>query len=618
MLTSRRAIKTLSILVVVPAALHGQQRSADYEISFPNAAQHEAKVVVTYRGVAPGSTLNAVVSKSSPGRYALATFAKNVYDVVAVDGRGRRLATARPNAHQWAIKGHDGTVRISYTVWGDRIDGTYLSIDHAHAHLNMPATFMFAHGMEAVPIRLKINRPAGWSIATQLIPTADSAVFTAPNLQWFMDSPTEVGPVIVRSWTRTFAGKPSTWRVAVHHLGTATQVDSFAVMTRAIVDESIAIWGEPAGYDQGTYTFLNDYLPWASGDGMEHRNSTIITSSGNLADRAARINRLGTVSHEFFHSWNMERLRSKAIEPFAFDGENMSSELWFGEGFTSYYGPLIIRRAGFYTDEEYAQTLSGAVVGTLNSAARLHGSAADMSRLAPFFDGATYLDPVNRQNTFLSYYTWGSVIALGLDLTLRERYGKTLDGYMRLLWKNYGRLQTPALAPLRPYTMADLRLTLGTFTADTAFANDFFRRYVEGREVQDFAPLLAPAGFLLATDSTVSPWLGASLDNDSGKVFVNWSGEGSSAYEAGISSGDIIYSVDGVPAVSIDTLSAIIARHRVGDVVKLDVEQRKVRRVVRMTLKGRREMRIVTNEAASRPITESIRQFRKAWLGSRQ
>jgi len=606
------------VFALVPASLTAQQRSVEYDISFPNAAEHEARVVATFRGVPAGTTLHVRMSQSSPGRYARTTFAKNIYDVTAVDGKGRSVQIARPDAHGWDIRGHDGTVRVSYVVWGDRTDGTYDGIDHSHAHLNMPATFMFAHGMDAAPIRLTIHPQDGWTVATQLAPTRDPNVFTAPNMQWFMDSPTEVGPLSFRSWTETHRGKTSTWRLAVHHLGTEAQLDSFAVMVRRVTDEAVAVWGEPAGYDLGTYTFLIDYVPWANGDGMEHRNSTIVSSGrSTISDQAKRISSLGTVSHEFFHSWNMERLRSKEIEPFDFDGEDMSDGLWFGEGFTNYYGPLILRRAGFYSDEEFGRNIGGAVIETLNSPARRHGSPVDMSRQAPFFDGASYRDPTNQANIFISYYTWGSVVALGLDLTLRERFDTTLDDFMRALWRDFGRHQSAAFAPERPYTVSDLRIALGGFTRDTTFANDFFRRYVEGREVPDFGKLFEPAGFHLAVDSTDSPFLGASLDNDTSKVFVNWSQEGGSAFDAGLASGDYIVAIDGTPAVSIDSVNAIIERHKVGDVVQLDVEEKLVRKTIPMTIRGRRGMKIVSYETAGIPITDAIRSFRKSWLGSK-
>ena len=617
-LSGRRlsAVVAFAAGLAFPGALAAQGR-IEYDISFPKAAQHEARVTATFRGIPAGKPLDARMSRSSPGRYALSNFAKNVYDVTAVDGRGRTLNIVRPNPHTWTVAGHDGTVRISYTVWGDRIDGTYLSVDHSHAHINAPATFMYAAGMEASPVRLTIHPRAGWRIATQLAPTSDSLTFAAPNLQYFLDSPVEVGPITVRSWTASHGGKPSTWRLAIHHLGTEAEVDSFAVMAREVVDESIAMWGEPARYDFGTYTFLIDYLPWASGDGMEHRNSTIISSRNNLTNRARRIERLGTLTHEFFHSWNMERLRARAIEPFDFGRENMSSELWLGEGFSDYGRDLIIRRAGFYSDDDFARIVGGAAVSVITSPARAHGSPADMSRLAPFFDGGSYLDPTNRQNTFASYYAWGSVVAFGLDLTLRQKYDKTFDDYMRLLWKDFGRHQSAAFAPLRPYTQADLRNALATLTGDRSFAEDFFKRFIDGRDVPDFAKLLEPAGFRLVIDPE-QPYLGASIDNDSGRVFVNWTQEGGSMFDAGISSGDLVYRIGGIPTISADSLNAVIRRRRIGEVVQVEVEQRTVRRTVGMTIRGYRPMRMATFESLGLPVSNDVLEFRRKWLGSKR
>ena len=129
-----------SALLALSASPVAAQQRVEYDIPFPNAGVHEGRVVATFIGVPRGSTLHVRMSRSSPGRYALATFAKNVYDVVATDGKGNTLVVGRPDSHGWDIALHDGTVRVQYTVWGDRIDGTYLSIDHTHAHMNMPAT----------------------------------------------------------------------------------------------------------------------------------------------------------------------------------------------------------------------------------------------------------------------------------------------------------------------------------------------------------------------------------------------------------------------------------------------------------------------------------------------
>ena len=190
-------------VVALPHSLAAQAQRApnaaargaavEYAIAFPNAAHHEAEVAVTFRAVPPGA-LQLRMSRSSPGRYALHEFAKNVYALKAVDSKGRALTVTRPNPHQWDVRGHDGTVKVTYTLFGDRGDGTYAGIDRSMAHLNIPATFAWARGLESRPIRVTFHRPdSSWTVATQLFPTKDSSTFTAPHLQYFMDSPTHLG-----------------------------------------------------------------------------------------------------------------------------------------------------------------------------------------------------------------------------------------------------------------------------------------------------------------------------------------------------------------------------------------------------------------------------------------
>jgi predicted metalloprotease with PDZ domain len=433
-----------------------------------------------------------------------------------------------------------------------------------------------------------------------------------------MDSPTEVGPVAWRSWTASYSGKTSTWRLAAHYIGTAAQLDTFTIMVRRVVAEEVAMWGRPPRYDFGTYTFIADYLPWGTSDGMEHRNSTVLTGRFGLNTYETRLAKLESVAHEFFHSWNMERLRSRQIEPFDFTRANISDALWFGEGFTNYYGALLMRRSGFYSDSAFLAQFGGEIGGTINSPARLHGSAVDMSRTAVFFDGGSYVDRTNAPNRVLSYYTAGMVIAAGLDLTLRERFNTSLDEYMRALWRDYGQYQSSSGTPERPYTVADLRNELGKVSRDPQFASDFFRRYVEGREIPDFAALFAPAGIWFSQDSVVKPFFGASMDSVAKGVVINWSSEAGSAYAAGLSDGDVVVAVDGEPASSPAVLNAIIGRHRVGDVVRLDVlQQGVVSSSVSIALKGLPRFRLETFESAGLPITETTKDFRGRWLSSR-
>ena len=416
--------------------------AVQYEIAFPNAAHHEARVSVTYTGL-PARPLELRMSRSSPGRYALHEFARHVYDVAAFDAAGRPLSIHRPNEHQWNVSGHQGEVRVTYTVFGDRADGTYAAIDRTHAHLNMPATFMFARNTFDRAVRVRFTLPPGsqWKIATQLKATSEPNVFTAPNLQYFLDSPTELSNYALRTWTVPGGQRVDTIRLVVHHAGTDAEVDAYAEQIKKVVLIQRAVFGELPSFDFGTYTFIADYLPWAAGDGMEHRNSTILTSSGSLAQNAGGL--LGTVSHEFFHAWNVERLRPRSLEPFDFERANMSRELWFAEGFTSYYGPLALHRAGITTLDDYARTIGSAVNTVLTAPGRHVFSPVEMSMQAPFVDAATSIDPHNRANTFISYYTYGAAIALGLDLRLRTEKGSSLDEFMRALWARYGRSETP-------------------------------------------------------------------------------------------------------------------------------------------------------------------------------
>lgn len=613
---ARRGAAALALLLA--AAPAAAQPGVEYEIRFPNRAHHEAEVTATFRGVPRGQPLQVRMSRTSPGRYALHEFAKNVYGVRATDGTGRELAFTRADPHQWDVAGHDGTVTVRYTLFGDRADGTYAQIDETHAHLNIPATFVWARGMENAPVRVRFERPDGWRVATQLAPTADSAVFTAPNLQYFMDSPTEVGPWDVREWTVQGAdGRPYTMRLVVHHLGTAEELDRFADKTRRVVAEQIAMFGEPAAYDFGTYTFLADYLPWASGDGMEHRNSTVLTSRNSLAQ--GEMGLLGTVSHEYFHSWNVERIRPASLEPFDLTEANMSGELWFAEGFTSYYDDLFIRRAGLTTDSVYAQSAGAMATAVINAPGRRFFSPVEMSMQAPFVDAAVSIDPQNRVNTFLSYYTWGSGVGLGLDLTLRSRFaGISLDDYMRAVWREFGREQTAALAPARPYTMADLRRVLGEVTRDTAFANGFFRRYIEGREVVDYESLLARAGFLLRKSAPGRPWLGASLDaGERGVLVTGYPAATGSLYAAEVDAGDEIVSLADRPTPDPDALRAILGTLSAGQEVELAYMHRGQRRETRITLVENPALEAVTYESAGMTVTPGMRAFRESWLGSK-
>lgn len=600
---------SFATLLIVSAPLTAQE--VRYDVTFPNAAHHEAQVSMTISGL-PRGPVALRMSRSSPGRYALHEFAKNVYGVEVFDGQSRALSFTRPDPYQWDVTGHDGTVRVSYTVYADRGDGTYAQIDLTHAHLNIPAIFMFARGLDARPRRVRFTPPAGvtWTAATQLFPAKEEMTFTAPNLQYFMDSPIDLGTHMVREWTATDGKKSYPVRLMLHHLGTEQEADSFASMAQKVVAQQVNMWGEIPSYDVGSYTFIADYLPWASGDGMEHRNSTIVSSTASLKSNMMGL--LGTVSHEYFHSWNVERLRPKSLEPFNFERANMSGELWFAEGFTNYYGPLFIHRGGLNKIDDFARAMSGAINNVINSPARKYFSPVEMAMQAPFVDAATAIDPTNGDNTFISYYTWGQVVGMGLDLTLRTKFNKPLDGFMRTMWAKHGRTEIP-------YTLDDLETQLGIYTGDKAFAKDFFARYIRGRDVVDFAALLPSAGLVLRPRAPDAAYLGQLfLTYDStGATIAGNTIIGSPVYIAGLDRGDRIITMDGKALVSDAVFQAIKSAHKPGDEIRAEVESRGTRKDIALTFANDPRLEIVTFEVAGRPLTPEIEAFRKDWLGAK-
>ena len=605
----RALIPALALLLAAPAAF--AQAPVRYQVEFPNAEHHEARIAVTFDEV-PAGPLEVRMSRSSPGRYAIHEFAKNIYAVEAYDGAGRPLEVTRPDPYGWTVDGHDGTVRFVYTLFADRAGGTYSGIDLSHAHLNIPATFAWARGLEDRPIRVTFEPPegSGWKVATQLVATDDPYTYTAPDLYYFLDSPIELSDFDVREWTVGSGDETYTIRIALHHLGTDAEFDAYAEMAQKVVAEQIAVFGEPADFDYGSYVFITDYLPWAVGDGMEHRNSTILTSTRPLSTGA--LANLGTLSHEFFHTWNVERMRPRSLEPFDFERANMSPDLWLAEGFTSYYDDLTIRRAGLLSDDDYARWLSGTLNTVINMPGRRFFSPVEMSMRAPFIDAATSIDPTNNANTFISYYTWGSAIGLGLDLTLRTRYGLTLDDYMRELWRTYGKTEVP-------YTIDDVRAALGRVTGDREFAEALFANYIEGRDVVDYEALLEPAGFILRKANPGAAWLGRIQlrAEDGGARVLSPTLIGSPIYEAGVDRGDLIVSLSGRNVSDAADVGSVLAAHQPGDRVQITFEQRGQRRTATLTLAEDPTLEVVTFEAAGRPLDADVRAFREAWLGSK-
>lgn len=583
------------LLILLFLGFIANAQTNTYSISFENAKHHEAKVKATFPNITD-RTITLSMSRSSPGRYALHEFAKNVYGLKATDSHGKELEVTRPDPYSWKIKNGDGTINVEYTLFANHGDGTYSQVDESHAHLNIPATFIYAEDYQDRPIEVNfdVREDLNWKVATQL-KKISATKYSAPNLYYFMDSPTEISDYQMRS----FELNGQTIRFALHHEGTEAELDQYFEQVKKIVKQEQAVYGELPDYDYRKYTFIVCYMPNVDGDGMEHRNSTIITSTRSLINGGMTKN-LGTVAHEYFHCWNVERIRPDGLEPFDFSKANMSGCLWFAEGFTSYYDGLIRCRAGITSPKDYIEGLQGTFNYVWNSPAHKFFNPIEMSYQAPFVDAATSVDPVNRENTFISYYSYGSILGLALDLSLREK-DLSLDDFMKRMWGKYGKTEVA-------YDVKDIETTLEEY-AGKQFADDFFNNYIYGSKMPDYNTLFKDFGISL--NQREGAYFGASVkETNGGLQIIGNTMVGTPAYEAGLDKGDIITSINGNPVTNSEDFKKLVEEKGIGGNLEMEFKRYNKSKKTTVTLQKSPTYSISLNEKASK---DGVKK-REKWL----
>lgn len=588
-----------SLILALSSFVFQAQISSKYSISFENAIHHEATIQAVFTNL-KSDIAEFSMSRSSPGRYALHEFAKNVYNVKVTDGKGNALDVTRPDPYSWQVKGHDGTIHVSYTLFGNHGDGTYAQIDETHAHLNLPATFIYVPELEfqEMEVTFNVREDLNWKIATQLKHQQDNTYY-AKDFQYLMDSPVEIADFRKRS----FDVKGQTIAFILHDdEATEQQIDMYFEKIKKIVLEQMQVFGELPTFDYGEFTFLGCYMPNATGDGMEHRNSTSIPSSRSLSNGGMETN-IGTVAHEFFHIWNVERLRPKSLEPFDFSRANMSGDLWFAEGFTSYFDDLSLVRSGIISQEKYLEGLTRTFNYVWTSPARQFFNPIGMSYQAPFTDAARSVDETNRENTFISYYSYGSMLGLALDLSLREK-NLNLDDYMTVLWKTFGK-------PEIPYTAEDLHKTLNAF-AGKEFGDHFFNTYIYKSGMPDYQRLLKQVGVTLETKNDIG--FGAIVRNQ--KIMSNPK-IGSSSYKSGFQKGDKLLKIGGVTLDGNADINTVLSRFKVGEQVEVLIGRYNNQKEMPLTIATDVSYGLKFLDDNSKEFTKKIKQKRVSWLDSK-
>lgn len=428
----------IAFLSSVAAAQEQPMKSITYRLSMSRPVSHlfEVAIIVELPEQLKDKPLQFQMAKWSPGRYGVFDFAKNVQEFRATAANGSTRAYTRVDDQTWSVAPQgDNTLTISYKVFGNDLSGTFSQLDTRHANFNGASIFMYVVGHKPDPVKLTIDPPTGWKVVNGHTVRPGQSEYTFPNWDELTDTPTEIAP----DWTQdTFEVDGKKYHVVVHSFGPeGGKRPALVKDIEKIVRAETAMWGPPEFQE---YTFLIHYAADDhSGDGMEHLTSTQIIEPGALADEGMYEGTLGTVSHEFFHVWNVKRLRPLELGPWDFTRPLNTRGLWVAEGFTNYYGHLMLRRAGIWTDKRFLDGEAQTIRRIENAPGSRLMSAEESSLSAPFIDDAPHAQLVNLNNTSISYYPKGELIGMVMDLLVRGRTKGTasLDHVMRDMYEEF-------------------------------------------------------------------------------------------------------------------------------------------------------------------------------------
>ena len=494
------------VLALCLATQAAAQYRIEYTIGMPNPASHLYDVTLFIGGFAGRSSIDLVLPVWSPGRYAKMDFAKNVQEFAVSASDNRPIRWDKVNGSRWRVfPGNARSMRVTYRVFANApMSGTFSVLDTMHANWNGPSLFMYVDGHKQDPVSLAVQAPENWTIINGDVTRPGQRLFHFPNYDLLIDTPTEVAPsgsLLLDS----FVVDNRFYRVMVHHMGeipTGAR-DKFVHQVESIVRYENSVFGPPP-LEQ--YTFLFN-IGFPGGDGMEHLYSTQIQDDRSWADTSTNLlPGITTAAHEYFHVWNVKRVRPAALGPFDYTIEQYQPSLWVAEGWTQYYGFVTLHRAGIEDTDAFYRRMANLLRQNLTAPGRKEVSARMASFHAPFWDGAPQGQPTNGQNTFFSYYTKGAGIAAYLDLFIRNRSNNTKslnEAFTNLRKRSWDAPKASYYLQGRGYTEDDVERAV----SDAAGTNlhDWFERHVGGKEDMDYDEALSWAGLrLVRSDST--PW----------------------------------------------------------------------------------------------------------------
>jgi predicted metalloprotease with PDZ domain len=579
--------------------------SLSFTVSMPKPWTHLLEVEMRAQ-VAPNLNVpnetNLIMPVWTPGSYLIREFERNVQDFSASDTNGHTLAWEKTNKNTWRVKTNGARAwQVFYRVYANEFSVRTNELNSDHAFWNNAALLMYPEGSINKPSTLRIVAANGWKIATGLPPVAgEPNTFRADNFDILYDSPVEVSNF--KEIKFEVRGVPH--RIVIDGEGNYDP-DRMRRDVQKIVETEVALFGEIPYHD---YTFI---LHLRGGGGIEHLNSTSLGFSRNgFANENGWRNFYGLVAHEFFHLWNVKRIRPDALGPFDYTKENYTRSLWVAEGITSYYGDLLVRRAGLMSEKDYLDGIATRIQVLQNTPGRLEMSAEEASFNAWIKE---YRPDENSVNSQISYYDKGELLGLLLDLEIRQRTNnaKSLDDVMRFLYHEFYEKN-------RNYTPADFQKACELMAGSSL--DDFFKSYVRSRDELNYNAALTAAGLELRIVSTGDsgqrqlPFLGATLDQNGDRLVVRSVRSGTPAYEQGLNANDQIVALDGM-RVNRDLFEALIAAKRPGDVIRLTLFRNDDLRTLEIKLGARRDTpyKIVQSSSA----TDEQKRIYQSWLNGR-
>ena len=533
----------------------------------------------------------------TPGSYLIREYSRHVEDFTAKDATGNNLTWQKTSKNTWQIdtKGAKEIV-ARYNVYANELTVRTNELNDRHAFFNNSALLMFPKDQLKAASTVKIVPFGNWKVATGLPKVeGQTNAFRAENFDVLYDSPFEVGNFV----ETTFNFRDVPHRVIFEGEGNY-DLQKTAKDIEKIVAQGVAIFGEIPYKD---YLFI---VNLRGGGGLEHLNSTALqwNKFGFKPDSRYK-SFLNLVAHEYFHLWNVKRIRPDALGPFDYENENYTRLLWVAEGATAYYESVLLRRAGLINDKEALSSKVSLIQALQARPGRFETSLEDAS-----FDAwiKYYRTDENAINNQISYYDKGEVVNFLLDVEIRRSSGgaKSLDDVMRYLYAEFFKKN-------KNYTPEDYQKVSEMMAGKSL--NDFFSKYVRGRDEIDYNAILNGIGLQLSTGASKreAAYLGANLAQTGERLTITSVPADTPAYQQGLNANDQIVAVDGNRA-SQTFLQTYLGEKRPGDKVKFTVFRFDEMRDIEITLGGRasQDYAIV---AVENPTDEQKRLY-KDYLGA--